>query len=140
MGVAIQSNTPLSKIVQAVLNLDETETNVLVLLILIYQEKYDAILNTQTDSPLCTSIELLQCGLSLWELQQLLNLSYSTICKVLHDLKEKNLIKQLPKNYDRYQISDLTIRILLKSLPGLFKLENKDLKFRPLEFHQIFYL
>ncbi|MFX0183702.1 MAG: hypothetical protein ACFE95_11520 [Candidatus Hodarchaeota archaeon] len=130
----------MSKIVQTVLDLDDAETNILVLLILKYQEKYDAILNAQTDSPLCTSIELLQCGLSLWELQQLLNLSYLTIYKVLHDLKEKNLIKQSPKNYHRYQISDLSIRILLNSLPGLLKQENNDLKLRSLEFHQIYYL
>jgi len=140
MGVAIQSKAPLQKIIQAVLNLDETETNVLVLVILIHQENYDVILNAKTNFPLCTSIELLQCGLSSWELQQLLNLSYSTICKVLHDLKEKGLLKQSPKNYHRYQISDLTIRILVKSLPGLFKHENKDLKFKPLEFYRIRWL
>ncbi len=88
------------------LNLNELEIKVL-LLIRDVQRKDSTFLSTITNDEekrLFTNKKLLQKGLSIWELQQILNLDFNTVCNVLNTLKERDFINHMgSKGFYRYQ-------------------------------------
>ena len=77
------------------------------LLIRDVQKVHSPFLSTITEDEekrLSTNKMLLQKGLSIWEIQQILHLDFNTVCDVLKTLEEREFIKQKGINgFYRYQ-------------------------------------